>query len=467
VGLVSDLLRQRTATVDPPATANRQWSIRLRRLGRSSLAERLWAQYLDGVNRRLLLLFSDKRVQRTVLLLLLWVPALVVLLVVREVLLPFLLAFALAYVITPPVRWLSSRSIRGWSPPRWVSVITLYLGTAVIVFATGRIFVPQLYKELSRLGGEANVAFQQLSDDNIARQADVLEAWVRRNDLPIRIVTAEDEAPLDAVGPVRHRDEFALRIDVVTVVQNLIRDVKHMAREKAGQALSQLQSVVAQALGFVFSTFVVLMLTAFIVADAERLTTFVFTITPIRDRSSLEDLIRRIDHGLSGVVRGQLTICIINGLLTLVGLLLLKVKFAFLLATMAAVFSLVPIFGSILSTIPIVIVGLSSGVTTALLAVLWIVGIHALEANLLNPKIMGDAAKIHPVLIVLALVTGEHFYGLVGALLAVPIMSIFVTIWKAVRARAMTIDEEISHVDAAPVTNLAAPRRRTRLRDGG
>lgn len=431
-----------------------------------SLAERLWAEYVDDVNRRLLLLFSDKRVQRTVLLLLLWVPAVVVLLVVREVLLPFLLAFALAYVITPPVRWLSSRSIRGWSPPRWVSVIALYVGTAVIVFGAGRIFVPQLYKELSRLGGEANVAFQQLSDDNIARQADVLEAWVRRNDLPIRIVTAEDEAPLAALAPVRQRD-VALQIDVVTVVQDIIRDVKHMAREKAGQVLSQLQSLVAQALGFVFSTFVVLMLTAFIVADAERLTTFVFTITPVRDRSSLEDLMRRIDHGLSGVVRGQLTICIINGVLTLVGLLLLKVKFAFLLATMAAVFSLVPIFGSILSTIPIVIVGLSSGLSTALLAVLWIVGIHALEANLLNPKIMGDAAKIHPVLVVLALVTGEHFYGLVGALLAVPIMSIFVTIWKAVRARAMTLDEEIAHVDAAPVTTAAIPRRRTRLRDGG
>ncbi len=418
------------------------------------------------MNRRLLLLFSDKRVQRTILLLLLWVPAVAVLLVVREVLLPFLLAFALAYVITPPVRWLSSRTIRGWSPPRWVSVITLYIGTAVIVFAAGRIFVPQLYKELSRLGGEANVAFQQLSDDNIARQADVLEAWVRRNDLPIRIVTAEDESPLASLGPVRPRD-VALQIDVVTVVQDIIRDVKHMAHERAGQALSQLQSLVAQALGFVFSTFVVLMLTAFIVADAERLTTFVFTITPLRDRTSLEDLMRRIDHGLSGVVRGQLTICIINGMLTLVGLLLLKVKFAFLLATMAAVFSLVPIFGSIMSTIPIVIVGLSSGLSTAMLAVLWIVGIHALEANLLNPKIMGDAAKIHPVLVVLALVTGEHFYGLVGALLAVPIMSIFVTIWKAVRARAMTLDEEISHVDAAPVTTTTAPRRRTRLRDGG
>ena len=152
------------------------------------------------------------------------------------------------------------------------------------------------------------------------------------------------------------------------------------------------------------------------------------------------------------------------------GLLLLKVKFAFLLATVAAVFSLIPIFGSILSTIPIVIVGLSSGASTAVLAVLWIVGIHALEANLLNPKIMGDAAKIHPVLVVLALVIGEHFYGLAGALFAVPLMSVMVTIWKAVRARAMVLDEELASAETTSLTmatSATATHRRLRATDGG
>ena len=50
----------------------------------------------------------------------------------------------------------------------------------------------------------------------------------------------------------------------------------------------------------------------------------------------------------------------------------------------------------------------------------WIILIHLFEANLFNPKIMGNAAKIHPVLVVFALIAGEHSYGLVGALFAVP-----------------------------------------------
>lgn len=429
---------------------------------------------------RLQHLLADKRLQRAGLLILLWVPAIAILLVVREVLLPFLLAFALAYVIAPPVRWLSGKSIAGRRIPRWVAVLALYGVFFVGLIGTGRIFIPQLYKELTRLGGEASVAFNQLSDDAIAEKAMELERFVQRNELPIHIVTAEDEdEPLqaDTIGPALAPTKVlnpgnTLNVDVVAATQDLIRNFKAVARERAITAVSQFQALVAGTVRLVFATFLVLMLTAFIVADVERMGNFVFTITPVRDRERMSELMGRIDRGLSGVVRGQLTICVINGVLTLIGLLLLKVKFAFLLATIAAVFSLIPIFGSILSTIPIVIVGLSSGASTAILAVLWIVGIHALEANLLNPKIMGDAARIHPVLVVLALVIGEHFYGLAGALFAVPLMSVMVTIWQAVRSKAMALDAELDHHDGphrvAPLGGpMAAPRRRLRTGGGG
>jgi predicted PurR-regulated permease PerM len=87
------------------------------------------------------------------------------------------------------------------------------------------------------------------------------------------------------------------------------------------------------------------------------------------------------------------------------------------------------VFGSILSSIPIVIVGLASGaegvsLTTGVEILCWIVGIHLLEANVLNPKIIGSAAKIHPVVVVFALLVGEETGGLPGALLAVPFASV-------------------------------------------
>ena len=76
----------------------------------------------------------------------------------------------------------------------------------------------------------------------------------------------------------------------------------------------------------------------------------------------------------------------------------------------------------------VVVAALVSGETgldifRAVVMTLWIVGIHFLEANFLNPKIIGAATKIHPVLVIFALFFGEATYGLVGALLAVPVLS--------------------------------------------
>jgi hypothetical protein len=61
--------------------------------------------------------------------------------------------------------------------------------------------------------------------------------------------------------------------------------------------------------------------------------------------------------------------------------------------------------------------------------------IHQIEANFLNPKIMGEAARVHPVLVIFALLTGEHLAGIVGALLAVPMLSICQTLFLQLRER--------------------------------
>ena len=181
------------------------------------------------------------------------------------------------------------------------------------------------------------------------------------------------------------------------------------------------------------------MVAAFILVDLERIKGFLRSLVPEKYQTDYDRIVTGIDSGLNGVIRGQLVICVINGGFTYAGLLIFHIKYPLLLAGVAATMSLIPIFGSILSSIPIVAVALiSSGnfdLLQGLKMLLWIIGIHLLEANLLNPKIMGNAAKIHPVLVVFALVAGEHSYGLVGALFAVPVASIIQTIFVYYRRR--------------------------------
>ena len=76
--------------------------------------------------------------------------------------------------------------------------------------------------------------------------------------------------------------------------------------------------------------------------------------------------------------------------------------------------SLVPIFGSILSSVPIVAIALTQSLGVAVEVLLWIVGIHQLEANFLNPKIIGDQAHIHPVLVVFSLLGRRAFLWAAG-----------------------------------------------------
>ena len=98
--------------------------------------------------------------------------------------------------------------------------------------------------------------------------------------------------------------------------------------------------------------------------------------------------------------------------------------YAVFLSFVAAVLSLIPVFGTIISSIPIVLIAMTDGLDTGLYALVWILFIHALEANMLNPLIMGSHARMHPVIIIFALLAGEHSFGIWGALLAVPTMSI-------------------------------------------
>lgn len=406
-----------------------------------------------------------QRFQRTALLALLWAAIALSLFAVREILLPFFLAVFLAYIIEPILRRVCAIEAGGKTIPRWMSIIGLYLLIFAVVWAFLVFFVPRLYSEVARLASTTGNLIQSVDPDAIENAADRINELLRKIRLPVRVnadgtpsangaavgdMSDLTRAPRATSGTpateptVPGDDEVLYVVPLGDVAVAAGQQILSGLQERTGSIAIQVQQVVGGTLNSIFKFFLVLMLTAFLAVDTERVKRYLFTIVPIEDRDRFDDLLSRIDAGLSGVVRGQLTICLVNGILTLVGLLLFGVKFAFILATVATVFSLVPIFGSIASTIPIVMVALAtSGIGTALIVLLWILGIHAVEANLLNPKIMGDAARIHPFLVVLALISGEHFYGIAGALFAVPFLSIGLTIFKFVHARALSIEASL------------------------
>jgi predicted PurR-regulated permease PerM len=372
--------------------------------------------------------------------------AVAVMIAAREVMLPFVLAVVIAYVLTPLVARLERRKV-----PRALAVLCVY--AIVLGFFGGfvRAVAPRISLEFRNLRQELPHISDQARDRWVPAITGRMRALGLAPAAPPPPAEEPEPAPTSAFV-VHPQPDGSLGIDVgsgVSVVatrtgwnveplqvkHDVAFDLNRVASDALGRtfayaqqnslevarALRDLVSSVSRA---VFVFFITLMLAAYTMLTRERIVGFFRGLARPDRRPGFDALLARVDAGLSGVVRGQLVICAINGVLSAIGFAIVGLKYWPVMAIVSALFSLVPIFGSIASAVPAIVVGLTQGIGVAFFVLAWIVGIHQLEANVLNPKIMGDAAKIHPVLVIFSLLAGEHFFRVPGALLAVPVMSI-------------------------------------------
>jgi predicted PurR-regulated permease PerM len=374
-------------------------------------------------------LWRRPRTQLYALTALVWLVAVGVVFAAWQALLPFVLAALAAYVIDPLIARLTRVRIGARAVPRAGAVLVVYLFLAAGVYVVAVSVVPQIYREAVRGLLELREFLSGLGPEKIDAWARSADAFMQRYGIPVDVLPGEGRAGA------------RLHVDLASALADALRELSTSARGRLGDVVSLSRSLLAGTLATIFFVVLLFMLTAFMSMDAPRLVRFGESMVPVAWRADLRRLLHGIDAGLAGVVRGQLTIMLINGVLTLVGLLILRIPFAFALTTVATLLYVVPIFGTILSSIPIVLLALSAGgLSKALLALAWILVIHALESYVLNPKIMGDAARIHPVLIVLALVIGERTHGITGALLAVPVASVIVAVFRFLQRKLAELD---------------------------
>ena len=130
---------------------------------------------------------------------------------------------------------------------------------------------------------------------------------------------------------------------------------------------------------------------------------------------------------LGRAIEAQAAIAFVNTVLTLIGLLLLKIPLVAMLSVVVFVCSFVPVLGVLISTTPIVLVALNAGgFSLSLAAIGLVILIHAIEAYVLNPMIYGRHLKLNPVLTLIILYVGYHAIGLWGMLLGVPVARYFI-----------------------------------------
>ncbi len=152
---------------------------------------------------------------------------------------------------------------------------------------------------------------------------------------------------------------------------------------------------------------------------------FLRIVTPVKQQNYILDLWKRSQLKIGRWMQGQLILALIVGVLVYIGLTVLDVRYALLLAVLAGIFELIPLFGAILAAIPGVLIAfVDGGVALGFLVIGLYLIIQQFENHLIYPLVVTKVVGVPPLLVILALIIGAQFAGFLGVILSVPIAAI-------------------------------------------
>ncbi len=173
--------------------------------------------------------------------------------------------------------------------------------------------------------------------------------------------------------------------------------------------------------------------------------TFIVSIYILAERTQIRDFIKNLNYAIFGektakninkyfertndvflkFLGSQFLDAIVVAILVSIAMGIMKVKYAVLLGFMIGLFNMIPYFGAIIAVIISgIITILTGGIAKAIIMVIIVTILQQIDANIINPKIVGDSLKISPLLVIFAVTLGGAYFGILGMFLAVPVMAV-------------------------------------------
>ncbi len=150
----------------------------------------------------------------------------------------------------------------------------------------------------------------------------------------------------------------------------------------------------------------------------------VWYLTPRSWRKPLHRYVKDVDTTFGSFIRGQILVSLCVGILSSIALWIVGVPYAFLLGLFIGAADMIPYFGAFIGSLPALITALLESWKLALLTALAIIIVQQIEGNILSPVIVGRTLQLHPLLIIFALLVGAELGGIIGLLIAVPLLAI-------------------------------------------
>ena len=192
----------------------------------------------------------------------------------------------------------------------------------------------------------------------------------------------------------------------------------------ATQLVAPLQQLAVASLGAIGNLLLVVVFSLYMVADRDRLQAFFFGLIPRAYRSEAKVLEEAVSRSFGGFIRGQAVTGIVFGAICFVASLIFGLDFIAVTTATAGVLMAIPFFGPFVSWIPPVLVAILSK-PDATIPVLIVVGIGWLVVmNVLQPRIMANALRIHPIVVLASVLVGLKIAGIPGAIFGIPIAAV-------------------------------------------
>jgi predicted PurR-regulated permease PerM len=202
----------------------------------------------------------------------------------------------------------------------------------------------------------------------------------------------------------------------------------------ADSLLPWLQDVVGAILGYLtYLPWMILVpvLAFFMLKDAALFEQEIVSFMPTeRLRKRVHWLLLDVSRTLAAYIRAQLTACLVIWMLVTAGLGVIGVPYALVLGAVAGVLEFVPLVGPLISAIVICGLGLTESWQTAVIAALFLLVLRIVQDYVIYPKIVGHGIKIHPLVVVIAILCGAEIGGLIGIFLAVPVVGLMMVAYN-------------------------------------
>ena len=159
----------------------------------------------------------------------------------------------------------------------------------------------------------------------------------------------------------------------------------------------------------------------YLLKDRQEVVGGALSILSPRTRQRVFDVLEIVNNVIGAYVRGQMLSAFVVGVLLFIGLTILGVRFAMILAIVAGLFALIPIVGAVLGAVPGILVALAISPQLALWVALLYIVVQVFESNVIAPRIQSRAVRLHPAMVMIVLVCSSEVAGLWGMVVGVPL----------------------------------------------